>query len=82
MGFSLKDLDLSTRSFRFRCSYMIYSDSFAGLPIELKTRVFQQLEQALSTESDSSVFAYLPISEKRTIRSILRETFSGLPKDW
>jgi hypothetical protein len=82
MGFSLKDLDLSTRLFRFRCSYMIYSDSFAGLPLELKTRVFHQLEKALSIETDSTDFAYLPISEKRTIRSILRETLSGLPKDW
>ncbi len=82
MGFSLKDLDLSTRLFRFRCSYMIYSDSFSGLPLELKTRVFHQLEQVLSTEANSTDFAYLPISEKRTIRSILRETLSGLPKDW
>ena len=82
MGFSLKDLDLSTRLFRFRCSYMIYSDSFSGLPLELKTRVFHQLEQVLSTEANSTDFAYLPISEKRTIRSILSETLSGLPKDW
>jgi hypothetical protein len=82
MGFSLKDLDLSTRLFRFRCSYMIYSDSFTGLPLELKKRVFHQLGQALSVETNSIDFAYLPISEKRMIRSILRETFSGLPKDW
>ena len=82
MGFSLKDLDLSTRVFRFRCSYMIYSDSFTGLPQELKTRVFHQLKQALSIETNSTDFAYLPISEKRTIRSILRETLLGLPKDW
>jgi hypothetical protein len=82
MGFSLKDLDLSTRLFRFRCSYMIYSDSFAGLPQELKTRVFHKLDQALSIETDSPHFAYLPILEKRTIRSILGETLSGLPKDW
>tara|TARA_B100001094_G_C18174722_1_gene797247 strand:+ start:667 stop:1935 length:1269 start_codon:yes stop_codon:yes gene_type:complete len=82
MGFSLKDLDLSTRLFRFRCSYMIYSDSFAGLPQELKMRVFHQLDQALSIETASPHFAYLPLAEKRTIRSILRETLSGLPKDW
>ena len=82
MGFSLKDLDLSTRIFRFRCSYMIYSDSFAGIPPELKTRVFYQLEQALSIETASPDFAFLPISEKRTIRSILKETLSGLPKNW
>jgi hypothetical protein len=82
MGFSLKDLDLPTRVFRFRCSYMIYSDSFTGLPQELKTRVFHQLKQALSIETNSTDFAYLPNSEKRTILSILRETLLGLPKDW
>jgi len=81
-GLSLKDFDLSTRIFRFRCSYMIYSDSFTGLPVELKTRVFHRLDKVLSSESSGTDFDYLPTSEKRTIRSILRETLSGLPKGW
>jgi hypothetical protein len=31
-GASLKDLDLETRMFKYRCSYMIYSPAFQGLP--------------------------------------------------
>ena len=31
-GRSLRDLDLTTRIFRYPCSYLVYSDSFAALP--------------------------------------------------
>ena len=79
---SLKDFDLTTRLFRHRCSYMIYSASFAGLPKSLKAQLFDQLGQALNPEAINPSFAYLPSSEKRSIRKILRETFPDLPKNW
>ena len=46
-GLSLKDLDLSTRLFKHRCSYMIYSPVFGGLPEFLKTRIYSGLQEAL-----------------------------------
>ncbi len=73
-GLSLRDLDLRTRLFKYRCSYMIYTPGFASLPKEIKGRVFDQLEQALRETGSGSAFDYLPPEEKRAIRSILRET--------
>lgn len=79
---SLKDLDLNTRLFKFRCSYMIYSTTFQGLPTELKTRVYQQLRKALASTSANAEFSYLPVSERQAIRGILKATLPDLPKDW
>lgn len=81
-GASLKDFDLRTRFFQHRCSYMIYSRIFEALPPQLKQRVFDRLGRALSVENKDAEYAYLPASEKRLIRGILRETLSGLPAGW
>ena len=71
VGGSLRDLDLRTRLFRYRCSYMIDSPSFIGLPTVLKTRVEQALARALDEDRPDHDFAYLPAEEKRAIRTIL-----------
>ena len=81
-GLSLRDLDLKTRIFKHRCSYMIHSAAFRGLPKELKARVFGNLRKALDGETPLPEYAYLPPNEKRVIRHLLRETLKGLPKDW
>jgi hypothetical protein len=73
-GGSLRDLDLRTRLLRYRCSYMIYSPEFAGLPAELRLRVDRALDRALDTSAPVPAFAYLPAEEKSAIRTILRDT--------
>lgn len=77
-GLSLKDFDLRERLFKYRCSYMIYSPAFAGLPKELKERVFAQLQDALRNDAPGppAKFAYLPVDERRGIQKILSETLS------
>ncbi len=77
-GLALKDFDLRTHLFRHRCSYMIYSAVFEGLPSKFKSRVYRKLGNALREDSPAKEFAYLPISEKRAIRTILRETLPDL----
>jgi hypothetical protein len=77
-GASLKDLDLRTWLFKYRCSYMIYSPVFEGMPAELKARVYRCLKNALQPDSRNSDYAYLPAAEKEAIRSILKGTLS----DW
>jgi hypothetical protein len=79
-GISLKDLDLHTRLFKYRCSYMIYTDIFRGLPVVVKQRVYQQLQIALGSKSQD--YAYLPVPEKKIIREILKATLSDLPRNW
>ena len=81
-GLSLKDFDLRTRLFKFRCSYMIYSAVFEGLPSEMKRRVYQRLNEALSVEKNDKEYAYLPRAEKTAIRSILKATLTDLPAGW
>lgn len=81
-GLSLKDFDLRTRLFKHRCSYMIYSPVFTGLPPEMKQRVYARLGQALGVNDRDPEFAYLPPSEKRAIRAILKATLTDLPEGW
>ncbi len=81
-GMSLKDLDLKKRIFKYRCSYMIYSPVFAGMPGELKKKVYRGLQQALNTEEPIPEFGHLAPSEKLAIRGILRETLKDLPAGW
>lgn len=73
-GRSLRDLELGTRLFANRCSYMIYTHGFSALPGELKQRVLRGLALALGEKGAPAEFAYLPAEEKRSIRLILRET--------
>ena len=78
-GISLKDLDLNTRLLRHRCSYMIYSPLFEGLPVEMRQRVLRRLSKALARGAGDRDFAYLSEGEKESIRAILRETLPNIP---
>ena len=81
-GASLKDFDLKSRLFRNRCSYMIYSAAFRGLPPAMKERIYRRLGEALSLSATDAEYAFLPAAEKQSIRSILRGTLSDLPPGW
>jgi len=81
-GLSLKDLNLKTRLFTHRCSYMIYSPVFEGLPTVMKARIYAQLDAALRPEGGPKEFAYLPALEKKAIRQILAGTLKDLPPGW
>lgn len=81
-GVSLKDFDLQTRLFRHRCSYMIYSAAFQGLPPAMKQRVYRRLGEALNVARPDAEYAYLPPVEKQAIRAILRGSLSDLPAGW
>ena len=73
-GTSLRDLDLRTRLFRYRCSYLIHSPGFVALPPEFKTRLLAGLDAALRESGGILEFDYLPAAEKRAIRTILHDT--------
>jgi hypothetical protein len=81
-GDSLRDFDLETRLFRYRCSYMIYTAPFEHLPGVVKSRVYVGLKTALSDAPAGAAYAYLPGPEKRAIQRILRETLPDLPQGW
>lgn len=73
-GRSLRDFDLNTRLMRYRCSYMIDSAAFAGLPQPLRRLVDRELDRALAPDANRTESAHLPAEEKAVIRTILQET--------
>ena len=81
-GAALRDFDLRTRIFKHRCSYMIYSLAFQGLPPQMKQRVYRRLAEALDSTKPDAEYAYLPAAEKQAIRLILKETLQDLPATW
>jgi hypothetical protein len=44
----LRELDLQTRLFKYRCSYMIYSPAFDALPGQAKTAVLTRLREVIT----------------------------------
>lgn len=81
-GASLKDFDLRNHIFKNRCSYMLYTESWLRLPKELKERVYYKMAEGLREQNPNPAYAHLAPTEKRTIRTVLKETLPGLPVWW
>lgn len=81
-GRSLRDFDLSTRTFRYPCSYLIYSEAFDALPEPSKSYVYQRLLQVLTGADQHEDFKSLSAQDRRAILEILLETKAGLPSQW
>ena len=81
-GRSLRDLDLGTRLFKYRCSPLIYSKSFGWLPKELRDLTLLRLSDGLRSPQPPAAFAHLPAEERRAIHEILTETLADLPSGW
>ena len=58
-GRSLRDLDLGTRLFRYRCSYMIYAPAFASLPAEARHALYRRMKEILKARGDVAVMEIL-----------------------
>ncbi len=81
-GDSLRDLQLGDRLFAWRCSYLIYAESFHALPHILKRGVLDRLAAVLRNSEPLDRYAYLPAQEKRRIYEILLETHSDARDRW
>jgi hypothetical protein len=81
-GRSLRDLNLETRLFRYRCSPLIYSKSFATLPKELHDIVLLRLSSGLRAFPPTPSFGHLPDDERAAIHEILSATLPNLPAGW
>lgn len=77
-GRSLRQFDLRTRLFRYRCSYMIDSAAFAALPAPAKQAVYARLWEVLSGADRPTTDTGLPLVERQAIADILRATH----RDW
>jgi len=81
-GRSLRDLDMTTRMFKYPCSYLIYSDAFNGLPELSRVYVMQRLWEILSGVETSEKYSHLSAADRQAIIEILRDTKSDLPDYW
>ncbi|MGY8770610.1 MAG: hypothetical protein ACKVH8_19525 [Pirellulales bacterium] len=71
---TLRDFDLTTRMFKYPCSYLIYSDSFDSLSKELKKRIYSRLNEILTNQDTTQPFQHLSIKDRKAIREILLDT--------
>lgn len=76
-GRSLKDFQLLSRLFKYRCSYMIHSLTFEHLPPALKNTVLQRLRTILTGTDPENRYTYLGTSEREHILHILQNTLKG-----
>lgn len=77
---SLKDFRLYERIFKYRCSYVIYSDVFRSLPDEVRHEVLRLLNESLSGRGEHELASHLSRSERSRTLRILRETIDGFPQ--
>jgi hypothetical protein len=77
-GRSLRDFDLKTRLFRYPLSYMIYSEIFNAMPEQVRTRVYQRLQEVLSGKDQNPKFAHLSAADRQAILEILQDTLPNL----
>ena len=76
-GDSLAEFRLYGRIFKNRCSYMVYSDAFRGLPAIVKAKVFAGMEKVL--DGTHPEIGWIGGSERTRISRILKETLEGWP---
>jgi len=82
-GKDLRKLNLKTRLFNLRCSYMIFSNSFSGLPSVIKDCLINKLHLILSCDQKKipPAFSYLGNDERKIIKQILSTSLPGFPVD-
>jgi hypothetical protein len=80
LGVSLRQFNLRTHLFKYRCSYMIHSVTFSGLPGPLKKRVLLNLRAALDPVKSHPASGHIPVGEKKAIGLILASTLDNYPK--
>lgn len=78
-GRSLYDFDLTTRMFRYPCSFLIYSEPWDGMPATVKERVYARLGEVLSGADQTVRFRHLTTADRKAILEILQATKKNLP---
>ena len=81
-GRSLRQFDLQTRMFKYPCSYLVYSESFNGLPPAALKEIYRQLHELLTGNDTDPDFSHLTEDDRQAILEILRQTKQGLPDYW
>jgi hypothetical protein len=81
-GRTLREFDLRTRLFRYRLSYMIYSDLFDAMPTRIRDRVYRRLHDVLTGKDPSPRYASQSAADRSALLDIVRSTKTNLPAYW
>jgi hypothetical protein len=81
-GRSLRDFDLQTRLFKYPCSFLIQSESFAKLPPPMRDLLLEKLLTILTGTNHDPQFSRLTLEDRAAILEILRDTIPFLPSSW
>ena len=73
-GRSLRELDLTTRLFRYPLSYLVYSAAFDALPDFAKQYIYTRFAQILSGRDQTKTFANLSAADRKDLLEILTAT--------
>jgi hypothetical protein len=73
-GRSLRDLDMTTRMFRYPLSYLIYSAPFEALPDAAKQVAYRRIADVLNGVDRSEPFAHLTDEDRAAIRDVVAAT--------
>lgn len=76
-GRSLRDFDLKTRLMKHRCSHMILSPQFQGMPPAFRLLVFARMGEVLTADQPVVGFEHLSFEERGILLQILEETVPG-----
>lgn len=68
---TLRKLNLRTRLFENRLSYLVFSNSFESLPDDVHERLWKRIDDVLAGENPAPEFERIPTSERRAIRRIV-----------
>jgi hypothetical protein len=81
-GRSLRDFDLQTRLFKYRVSYLIYTDAFDALPEPARSYVSHRLLEILKGSAGTDEFWDFATKDRQAALEILRRTKPNLPDEW
>jgi hypothetical protein len=73
-GRSLRELDLTTRLFKYPCSFLIYSDAFDALPVYAKDYLYARLVGILTGKEHAPQYAGLSAADRKAVIEILEAT--------
>jgi hypothetical protein len=73
-GRSLRELDLSSRLFRYRLSFLVYSAGFDGLPRSARDYIYSRFVDIFTGQDRADTFSHLADDERRALLEILAAT--------
>lgn len=74
-GRALRDLDLTTRLLKYRCSHLLHSPQLLAMPQPFLHQLYTRLAHALKGKSNTA--AHLPAEERQSIHEILLSVQPG-----